>query len=95
MINTLAILCLIAGLFGVFALIRYFCILRPDVYTNAFNVIPIIIGTLAWLSASVTFYQTHNYSSPINFERLGMVISWAMLIYRIKAYRDITKPTAK
>ena len=82
------ILCTIAGLFGVYSLIKHFCILRTDIYTNAFNALPIIIGTIAWLSAAVTFYHTQTHDSSINLERAAMVGAWIWLIYRIKHYRD-------
>lgn len=89
MINISMILCLIAGLFSLFALIKYFCIFKPDVHTNVFNAVPIMIGTLAWSSAAVTFYQNPAYNSPIDFERACMVVTWMIIIYRIKYYRDI------
>ena len=88
MINTSVILCAIAGLFGLFALVKWFCILKPNVYTNVQNAIPIIITTIAWLSAAVTFYQTATFNSPIDPQRLAMIIGWIWLIYRIKHYRD-------
>lgn len=91
MINLSVILCLCAGLFGLWALIKWFDILRSDVYTNAANVAPIIITTIAWLSAAVTFYQTETFDSPINVQRLVMIIGWVWMIYRIRYYRDIVK----
>lgn len=82
------ILCFIGALFGVFALIKWFCILKPNVYTNIYNVIPIVVTTIAWLSAAVTFYQTETYNSPIDIQRFFMVMGVAGLIWRIKVYRD-------
>ena len=88
MINTSVILCFMGALFGIFVLIKWFFILKPSVYTNALNVAPIIITTIAWLSASVTFYQHTESDSPINLQRLAMIIGWAWLIYQLKVNRD-------
>ena len=85
---TSVILCFIGALFGVFALIKWFCILKPDVHTNIYNVIPIAVTTIAWLSASVTFYQHPTFDSPIDPQRLAMIIGWAWLIYQLKVNRD-------
>ena len=82
------ILCFIGALFGVFALIKWFCILKPNIYTNIYNVIPIVVTTIAWLSAAVTFYQTETYNSPIDIQRFFMVLGVAGLIWRIKVYRE-------
>ena len=81
-------LCLIGALFGVFALIKWFCILKPNVHTNIYNVIPVVVTTIAWLSAAVTFYQTETYNSPIDIQRFFMVLGVAGLIWRIKVYRE-------
>lgn len=88
MINLSVLLCLAAGVFGVFALVKWFCIFKSNVYTNANNVFPIFVGTLAWFSAALTFYQTATFNSPVNFERSVMVVVWALLIYRLKVIRD-------
>lgn len=90
MINISVILCAIAGLFGLFVLIKWFCILNPDVHTNVQNAVPIIIMTIAWLSASVTFYQHPEFDSPIDAQRLAMIVGWVWLIKRVKHYRDTT-----
>ena len=88
MINISVILCAGAGIFGLFALIKWFCILKPNVYTNIYNVIPIVVTTIAWMSAAVTFYQTSTYDSQIDIQRFFMVLGVAGLIWRIKVYRD-------
>ena len=88
MINISVILCAGAGIFGLFALIKWFFILNPDVYTNIYNVIPIVATTIAWMSAAVTFYQTSTYDSQIDIQRFFMVLGVAGLIWRIKVYRD-------
>lgn len=76
------------ALFGIFALIKWFCILKPDVHTNVYNVIPVVVTTISWLSAAVTFYQTETYNSPIDIQRFFMVLGVAGLIWRIKVYRE-------
>ena len=85
---TSVILCFMGALFGVFALIKWFCILKPNVHTNVYNVIPVVVTTIAWLSAAVTFYQTSTFDSPIDGQRLWMIIGWAWLIYQLKVNRD-------
>ena len=82
------ILCFIGAMFGVFALVKWFCILKPDVHTNIYNVIPVVVTTIAWLSAAVTFYQTQTHDSPIDAQRFFMVLGVAGLIWRIKVYRE-------
>ena len=81
------ILCFMGAMFGIFALIKWFCILKPDVHTNIYNVIPVVVTTIAWLSAAVTFYQTSTHDSPIDIQRFFMVLGVAGLIWRIKVYR--------
>ena len=88
MMSISVILCATAGLFGVYALIKWFCILKPDVHTNIYNVIPVVVTTIAWLSAAVTFYQTQTHDSPIDAQRFFMVLGVAGLIWRIKVYRE-------
>lgn len=82
------ILCFVGALFGIFALIKWFCILKPDVHTNVYNVIPVVVTTISWLSAAVTFYQTETFNSPIDIQRFFMVLGVAGLIWRIKVYRE-------
>ena len=88
MINISVISCAAAGIFGLFALIKWFFILKPDVYTDIYNVIPIVVTTIAWLSAAVTFYQTSTHDSLIDIQRFFMVLGVAGLIWRIKVYRE-------
>ena len=82
------ILCFIGAIFGVFALVKWFCILKHDAHTSVYNVIPIAVTTIAWLSAAVTFYQTSTHDSPIDIQRFFMVLGVAWLIWRIKVYRE-------
>ena len=81
-------LCLAGALFGVFALIKWFHILKPDVHTNIHNVIPIAVTTIAWMSAAVTFYQTQIHDSQIDIQRFFMVLGVSWLIWRIKTCRE-------
>ena len=76
------------AMFGIFALVKWFCILKPEVYTNIYNVTPIVVTTISWLSAAVTFYQTSTHDSPIDIQRFFMVLGVAGLIWRIKVYRE-------
>ena len=82
------ILCFMGAMFGIFALIKWFFILKPDVHTNIYDVIPVVVTTIAWLSAAVTFYQTSTHDSPIDIQRFFMVLGVAGLIWRIKVYRE-------
>ena len=91
MINTSVILCAAAGIFGLFALIKWFFILKPDVHTGIYNVIPIAITTIAWLSAAVTFYQTSMPDSQIDIQRFFMVLGVSWLIWRIKANHESSR----
>lgn len=91
MINISVILCFVGAIFGIFALIKWFCILKSDVHTNICNVIPVVITTISWLSAAVTFYQADTYSSPIDAQRFFMVLGVAGLIWRIKVYREASR----
>ena len=85
------ILCFIGAMFGIFALVKWFCILKPDVHTNIYNVIPVVVTTIAWLSAAVTFYQTSTHYSLIDAQRFFMVLGVAGLIWRMKVYRDASR----
>ena len=76
------------ALFGIFALIKWFYVLNHDVHTNVYNVIPIVVTTISWLSAAVTFYQTSTHDSQIDIQRFFMVLGVAGLIWRIKVYRE-------
>ena len=82
------ILCFMGALFGIFALIKWFHILKPDVHTNIYNVIPVAVTTIAWLSAALTFYQTGAHGSPIDAQRFFMVLGVAGLTWRMKVCRD-------
>ena len=88
MITFSVILCLIGAFFGVFALIKWFCILKPGVHTNVYDAIPIVVTTIAWLSSAVTFYQTQAHDIQIDIQRFFIVLGVAGLIWRIKVYRD-------
>lgn len=82
------ILCFMGALFGVFALIKWFCILKPDVYTDTCNAIPIMVTTIVWMSAAVAFYQTSMHDSMIDIRRFFMALGVVWLIWRIKVYRE-------
>jgi formate hydrogenlyase subunit 3/multisubunit Na+/H+ antiporter MnhD subunit len=81
-------LCFMGAVFGIFALVRWFCILKPDVHTDIYSVIPIVVTTIVWLSAAVTLYQTSTHASPIDIQRFFMALGVAGLIWRIKVYSE-------
>lgn len=94
MINISVILCFMGALFGVFALIKWFFILKPDVHTDIYNVIPNRGKiTIAWMSAAVTFYQTSTHDSPIVIQRFFMVLGRVMGLFG--ALRFIVSPRIK
>ena len=88
MITFSVIMCFMGALFGIFALIKWFSVLKPNANTNAYNVIPIVVTTIAWLSSAVTFYQTQAQFSQIDIQRSFIVLGVVWLIWRIKVYSD-------
>lgn len=87
--NISVILCLIGSGFGVYALATYFFVLKPNKRANPKNMIPVVMGTVAWMGATMRFYELPQFDSPVDFERAVLVASWAWLIMRIRYYRDI------
>ena len=81
-------MCVMGALFGVFALINWFNILKPNVHTSVYDAIPIVVTTIAWLSSAVTFYQTQAHDIQIDIQRFFIVLGVVCLIWRIKVYRD-------
>ena len=81
-------MCFMGALFNIFALIKWFSVLKPNANTNAYNVIPIVVTTIAWLSSAVTFYQTQAQYSQIDIQRFFIVLGVVWLIWRIKVYSD-------
>ena len=88
MITFSVIMCFMGALFCIFALIEWFSILKPNVHTNVYDAIPIVVTTIAWLSSAVTFYQTQAHDIQIDIQRFFIVLGGVWLIYRIKIYRD-------
>ena len=88
MITFSVIMCFMGALFCIFALIKWFSVLKPNANTNAYNVIPIVVTTIAWLSSAVTFYQTQAQFSQIDIQRSFIVLGVVWLIWRIKVYSD-------
>ena len=88
MITFSVIMCFMGALFNIFALIKWFSVLKPNANTNAYNVIPIVVTTIAWLSSAVTFYQTQAQYSQIDIQRFFIVLGVVWLIWRIKVYSD-------
>lgn len=79
------ILCAIGAMYGMYILIRHLKIVRTDVKTSIVYAFPVAAGTLAWSSATYTFY-TMSIDSEIDIARIMMLISWCMLVnqYRNK-----------
>ncbi|WP_105245458.1 hypothetical protein [Psychrobacter sp. Marseille-P5312] len=77
-ITTSVVLCAIGALYGMFVLINHLKVARCDVSTRVIYAFPIICGTLAWASASYTFYVT-GADSRIDMQRILMIVSWCML----------------
>ena len=88
MITFSVIMCFMGALFNIFALIKWFSVLKPNANTNAYNATPIVVTTIAWLSSAVTFYQTQAQYSQIDIQRFFIVLGVVWLIWRIKVYRD-------
>lgn len=87
-ITTSAVLCAIGALYGMFVLIKHLKVTSRNVSTRIIYAFPIICGTLAWASASYTFYVT-GVDSRIDVQRVLMLVSWCMLArqYRQKYKR--------
>ncbi|MGA6101746.1 hypothetical protein ACPESL_06135 [Psychrobacter pocilloporae] len=90
-ITTSAVLCAIGALYGMFVLIKHLKVARRNVSTRVIYAFPVICGTLAWASASYTFYVT-GVDSRIDVQRILMIVSWCMLArqYRQK-YRSCSR----
>lgn len=82
-INLSAILCLVAACYGLYTLVKHQSIASKAITTDASAALPIIIGVLAWITASFVFFVDNTgLDSKIEIQRLAMVISWAWLAYR-------------
>lgn len=73
-----SVLCAIGAVYGLFVLVKHLKVVRRDVSTKIIYAFPIICGTLAWASASYTFYITAT-NSHIDVPRVLMLVSWCML----------------
>ncbi len=78
MINPSLLLCLAGAACGFYVLLKDLKITKGNIKTETRAAVPVIIGTLAWLSAAFAFYD-FPHPSPINFERGLMIISWVWL----------------
>lgn len=78
-INESALLCLLGALWGLWVLFTHLKISKANIATRMCHAFPILIGTLAWTSAAFTFATSPQFDSPIDGQRVMMVISWAML----------------
>ena len=79
--NMSAVVCIAAALYGFYILIRHLHIIKRNVRTVPCDALPVILGTLAWSTAALTFLEMPaSYSSPIEVQRVMMVITWCWLI---------------
>lgn len=74
------VLCAIAALAGIYALVHQLKIMCRYTQTPIFFAIPILIGILAWATASYEFF---NVAAPLDSaiigQRIAMVVSWSWL----------------
>lgn len=82
-VNESVIWCLIGGFIGMYVLIKNLRIMNKHIDTPMSDAFPILLGTLSWLTAAITFYIT-NFDSPIDTQRVMMIILWGMLATRVK-----------
>lgn len=90
-----SVLCAIGAAYGLFILVKHLKVVRRDVATEIKYAFPIICGTLAWASASYTFYSM-GINSYVDVPRIFMLVSWCILAgqYRQK-YKRCGKPKSK
>lgn len=81
--NESVLWCGIGGAIGLWILFRNLHITSNNIQTDMGDAFPILLGTLALLTSAITFYIT-DFDSPIDTQRVMMIISWVMLAARIK-----------
>lgn len=95
-INESVLLCLLGTLWGMWVLFTHLKISRANIATKMCHAFPILIGTLAWTSAAFTFATSPQIDSPIDSQRVMMIISWAMLSSQYRyCYRRKNKSQPK
>lgn len=83
--NLSAVVCILAATYGFRILIKHLHIARRDMRTVACDALPVILGTLSWATAALIFLEMPaSYSSPIELQRVFMVITWCWLISRYR-----------
>ena len=83
--NLSAVMCVLAAAYGFYILIKHLHIARHDMRTVACDALPVILGTLSWSTAALIFLEMPvTYSSPIELQRVFMVITWCWLISRYR-----------
>lgn len=79
--NTSTVVCIIAAGYGFYILFRHLHVFKRHIKTAACDALPVILGTLAWSTAALTFLEMPaSYNSPIELQRVMMVITWCWLI---------------
>lgn len=87
-LNLSAIVTMFAAAYGFYILIKHLHIAKSHIRTAACDALPIILGTLAWSTAALTFLEIGpSYNSPIQAQRIMMVIAWCWLISKYRYRR--------
>lgn len=73
------ILTAIAGVVGLYLVYMHIAVIKKDVKTELFITLPVIIGTLAWISAGYEFLQHDATEASITMQRILMIVSWSWL----------------
>lgn len=78
-------MCILASAYGFYILIKHLHIAKRHIKTVACDALPVILGTLAWSTAALTFLEMGpSYNSPVEAQRIMMVITWCWLISRYR-----------
>ncbi|UNK04708.1 hypothetical protein MN210_10885 [Psychrobacter raelei] len=86
--NLSAVLCIIAAGYGFYILIRHMHITSRRKPTLACDALAVMLGTLAWGTAALEFLElSASYHSPIEVQRIMMVVAWCWLLTRYR-YRQ-------
>lgn len=82
------ILCAIGALYGMYVLVRDLRVIKRNIATQVKYALPVILGTLAWTSATYTFYIT-GIDSKVDAARVFMLCSWCIMASQ---YRQKYRP---
>lgn len=79
MINSSTVLTVSAGLIGLYLIYMHIAVIKKDIKAELFITMPVIIGTLAWISASYKTIQYNVCGTSITLQLVLMIISWIWL----------------